>query len=69
MEKNDTKKVLKEVYESLLEGNYDPLSQIVGYLNSGDPGYVSTYKNAREKLISLDRYAIIEIMLKEFINK
>ncbi len=69
MEKNDTKKVLKEVYESLLEGNYDSLSQIVGYLNSGDPGYVSTYKNAREKLISLDRYAIIEIMLKEFINK
>ena len=69
MEKNDTKKVLKEVYESLLEGNYDSLSQIVGYLNSGDPEYVSTYKNAREKLISLDRYAIIEIMLKEFINK
>ncbi len=64
-----TKKVLKEIYDSLTEGNYDALSQIVGYLNSGDPGYVSSYKKAREKIISLDRYALIEIMLKEFIKK
>ena len=69
LEKENTKKVLKEIYEDLLEGKYDPLNQIVGYLNSGDPGYVSTYKNARERLITLDRYAIIEIMLKDFINK
>ena len=69
MEEKTTKEILQEVFELLVAGNYDATSQIVGYLNSGDPGYVSSYKGAREKIIALDRYALIEIMLKEFLRK
>ncbi len=69
MDNKKIKTILQEVYTSLEKGNYDPVSQIVGYLNSGDPGYVSSYQGAREKIISLNRYAIIEIMLKEFLQK
>ena len=68
-EKVQMKKVLLEVYESLDKAKYDPVSQIVGYLQSGDPGYVSTFEDARNKIISLDRNLLIEIMLKEFITK
>lgn len=69
MEKENVKKTLEEIYNSLIKGNYDAFSQIVGYLNSGDPGYVSTYQDARSKIISLDRYAVIEILLKEYLGK
>ncbi len=69
MPKQSAKETLQEVYTILTEGNYDAISQLVGYLNSGDPGYVSSYKGAREKIIALDRYAPIEIMLKEFLKK
>lgn len=65
----EMKKSLNEIYESLKEANYDPISQIVGYLNSGDPGYVPNFNNARDKIISLDRYDLIETLLKEFLNK
>lgn len=69
MDKNEIKKKLQEIFTSLQKGKFDAISQIVGYLNSGDPGYVSTFENAREKIISLDRYQITEILLKEFLEK
>ena len=69
MNKENVRETLKEIYESLKKGNYDPLSQIVGYLNSGDPGYVSSYENARTKIIALDRADVIQIMLEEFLNQ
>ena len=69
MNKENVRETLKEIYESLKKENYDPLSQIVGYLNSGDPGYVSYYENARTKIIALDRAEVIQIMLEEFLNQ
>lgn len=69
MNKENVRETLKEIYESLKKGNYDPSSQIVGYLNSGDPGYVSSYENARTKIIALDRAEVIQIMLEEFLNQ
>lgn len=69
MNKENVRETLKEIYESLKKGNYDPLSQIVGYLNSGDPGHVSSYENARTKIIALDRAEVIQIMLEEFLNQ
>ena len=69
MNKENVRETLKEIYESLKKGNYDPLSQIVGYLNNGDPGYVSSYENARTKIIALDRAEVIQIMLEEFLNQ
>ena len=49
---------LREVYDSLEERGYNPTNQIVGYLISGDPGYISSYKDARAK--------IVEILFEEF---
>ena len=61
-----TAKTLKEVYTSLEERGYNPTNQIVGYLISGDPGYISSYKDAREKIQGIDRAKIVEILLAEF---
>ena len=61
-----TRETLKEVYESLEERGYNPTNQIVGYLISGDPGYISSYKDAREKMQAIDRAKIVEILLTEF---
>ncbi len=60
---------LEEVYEALLERGYNPINQIVGFLISGDPGYISSHKNAREKMSSLERSKVIEVLLKDYMNK
>ena len=57
---------LKEVCASLEERGYNPTNQIVGYLISGDPGYISSYKDARSKIQAVDRAKIVEILLLEF---
>lgn len=59
-----TKKTLKEVYEILEERGYNPVNQIVGYLMSGDPGYITSYNNARNMIMGLDRSKILEILLR-----
>jgi uncharacterized protein (UPF0297 family) len=61
-----TRVILKEVYDSLKERGYNPTNQIVGYLISGDPGYISSYKDARNKMQEIDRAKIVEILLEEF---
>ncbi len=61
-----TRTTLKEVYDALEERGYNPSNQIVGYLISGDPGYISSYKDARSKIQEIDRAKIIEILLREF---
>lgn len=60
------KETLNEVFESLEERGYNPTNQIVGYLISGDPGYISSYKDARNKIQEIDRAKIVEILLTEF---
>ena len=60
------KVTLKEVYDALEERGYNPTNQIVGYLISGDPGYISNYQNARTKIQEIDRAKIVEILLTEF---
>ena len=57
---------LGEVYDSLSERGYNPTNQIVGYLISGDPGYISSYQDARSKIQEIDRAKIVEILLNEF---
>ncbi len=60
------KVILKEVYLALEERGYDPINQLVGYIISGDPGYISSYKDSRSKIQKLDRSKIVEILLTEF---
>jgi len=57
---------LKEVIEILRERGYNPINQIVGYLISGDPGYISNHKEARNKLMKFDRTKILEVLLKNY---
>lgn len=59
---------LDEVFDALKERGYNPINQIVGYLISGDPGYISSYKDARVKIQEIDRAKIVEILLNEFQN-
>jgi uncharacterized protein (UPF0297 family) len=62
------RKTINSVYNSLEERGYNPTNQIVGYLISGDPGYISSYQDARNKIQEIDRAKIVEILLTEFQN-
>ena len=62
-------KVLLEVYNSLKERGYNPIDQIVGYLISGDLGYISSYQDARSKIKTIDRSKIVEVLLTSMLNK
>ena len=63
------KEILKEVYDALVEKGYNPINQIVGYLISGDPGYISSYKESRKKICKLERTQLIEVLLRNYLNK
>ena len=60
---------IKDVYEALEEEGYNPINQIVGYLISGDPGYISSYKESRKKICKLERTQIIEVLLRNYLSK
>lgn len=60
------RETINSVYRSLEERGYNPTNQIVGYLISGDPGYISSYQDARNKIQEIDRAKIVEILLTEF---
>ena len=59
---------IKEVVDALEEKGYNPINQIVGYLMSGDPGYISSYKESRKKITKLDRAKVLEVLVKYFIS-
>lgn len=59
-----TKKTLQDVYKILEEKGYNPTNQIVGYLMSGDPGYITSYNGARNMIMGLERSKILEVLLK-----
>ena len=64
----EVQQVLKDVYLSLKERGYNPTDQIVGYLISGDLGYISSYQDARRKMQSLDRSKVVEVLLDSFLR-
>lgn len=61
-------KTLKEVKEILEERGYNPYNQIVGYLMSGDPGYISSHKEARKKLLEFERVEVLEVIVKSYLK-
>ena len=68
-EPNDrVKNVIKTVYEALREKGYNPENQIVGYIMSGDPTYITSYKNARSLIMKAERDEIIEVLLENYIE-
>lgn len=71
VEKNkdiDSKKILKEVYEALVEKGYNPINQIVGYILSGDPTYITSHNDARNKIRTIERDELLEKMVKKYIG-
>ena len=57
--------LLVDIYDALVDRGYNATSQLVGYLMSGDPGYISSYQDARKKITSVDRSLILEFLLKK----
>lgn len=60
---------LTEVYEALKQKGYNPINQMVGYILSEDPTYITTYENARTKISKLDRDDILQALLKQYLNQ
>ena len=67
-ENTKCKEILKEVYEALVEKGYNPINQIVGYILSGDPTYITSYKDARNKIRTIERDELLEKMVKNYIG-
>ncbi len=66
--KTSAKIVLSTVYEALTEKGYNPVDQIVGYIMSGDPTYITSHKNARSLIMKVERDELVEELLTEYIR-
>ena len=62
------KEVIATVYRALTEKGYNPVSQIVGYVMSGDPTYITSHLGARSLIMKVERDEIIEELLKDYIS-
>ena len=62
------REILKEVYKALEEKGYNPINQIVGYILSGDPTYITSYNNARNTIRTVERDELLEEMVKKYIG-
>lgn len=60
--------ILSTVYEALTEKGYDPVNQIVGYIMSGDPTYITSHMGARSLIMKVERDELVEELLKEYIQ-
>lgn len=64
----EARKILKQVYEALVEKGYNPINQIVGYILSGDPTYITSHNDARNLIRKIERDELLEKMVKEYIG-
>ena len=64
----DVASILKDVYEALTEKGYNPVNQIVGYIMSGDPTYITSQKNARSLIMKVERDEILEVLFENYID-
>lgn len=64
----DVASILKDVYEALTEKGYNPVNQIVGYIMSGDPTYITSHKNARSLIMKVERDEILEELMENYID-
>ena len=62
------REILKEVYQALVEKGYNPINQIVGYILSGDPTYITSHNNARNLIRLIERDELLEKLVKSYIG-
>ena len=60
--------MIQRVYDALVEKGYNPVNQIVGYIMSGDPTYITSYNNARSLIMKVERDEILEELMKTYID-
>jgi len=69
-DKNDEiRRILTQVYDALKHKGYNPISQIVGYILSEDPTYITTYNNARSLVRKLDRDELLKVLVKSYLDE
>ena len=68
-EESEISQVLQEVYEALEDKGYNPIDQIVGYILSGDPTYITSHKDARSKIRQFEVDEMVEELVKSYLDK
>ncbi len=64
----DVETILRDVYAALKEKGYNPINQIVGYIMSGDPTYITSYNGARSLIMKVERDEILEVLFENYID-
>lgn len=65
---NEMRRILLSVYDALVEKGYDPINQIVGYILSEDPTYITNHRNARSLIRKIDRDELLQSLVKGYLN-
>ena len=68
-DKENMRRILRSVFDALSEKGYNPINQIVGYLLTEDPTYITNYNNARTLICRIDRDELLQELLKCYLNK
>ena len=66
-DKENMRRILRNVYEALTEKGYNPVNQIVGYLLTEDPTYITNYNNARSMICKIDRDELMQVRVREYL--
>ena len=69
MEENRAAKVIKNAYQAMNEKGYNPVHQLVGYLLSGDPAYITSHKDARSQLRKIERDELLEELVRTYLER
>ena len=67
-DKENMRRILRNVYEALTEKGYNPINQIVGYILSEDPTYITTHNNARALIRRIDRDELLQALVRNYLN-
>ena len=66
-DRDNMRRILRNVYEALTEKGYNPINQIVGYLLTEDPTYITNYNNARSMICKIDRDELMQVLVREYL--
>lgn len=67
--KTEIREIMSSVYDALLVKGYNPINQLVGYIRSEDPTYITNYKNARSLITRIDRDELLQELLLSYLGK
>ena len=66
-DRENMRRILRSVYEALTEKGYNPINQIVGYLRTEDPTYITNYSGARSMICKIDRDELMQVLVREYL--